>query len=204
MNATRPQSLAEKEAEARKNSVILLRFAYHTTPTKGMMLPRQYRHVHPELLAIFEELVESAAKYKRLTGRHLPILGELGELFAEIMFGIKRHAPMTQGSDGMLGDELIEVKTITPDKVNDTVQVKRTGNFVNLILVKITDDFQFGARMVHRRILKTGKGECDEIAWVDTMAGEPDQEIHRNFPVKKVAPNRKAELRRTCAQRLES
>ncbi len=190
MTPKRPQSIADKEAEARKNSV-LLNFAYHTTPTKGRMLPQNYRKVRPELLAIFEELVESASKYKQITGRHLPILGELGELFAEIMFGIKRHAPMTQGSDGLLEDDLIEVKTITPEKTNDTVQVKRAGDFVNLIVVKITDDFQFGARMVHRRNLKKGQGEFYEISWADMITGEPHPESHRNFPFKKVTPKRK-------------
>ena len=124
MKTARRMSLAEKADEARKNSV-LLRFAYHTTPTKGRMLAGQHGHVRPELLAIFEELVESAAKYKRLTGRHLPILGELGELFAEIMFGLKRHGPMTRGSDGKLDDELVEVKTITPEKSTDSVQVNQ-------------------------------------------------------------------------------
>ena len=54
-------------------------------------------------MEVFGELVEAAAKYKRITGRHLPILGELGELFVEIKFGIKRHNPMTPGSDGLLG-----------------------------------------------------------------------------------------------------
>jgi len=192
MKSAKLKSIADKEAEARKNSV-LLNFAYHTTPTKGMMRPKQYLHVQPELLAIFEELVESAAKYKHLTGHHLPILGELGELFAEIVFQIKRHAPMTQGSDGKLGNDLVEIKTITPGKKNDTVQVKRAGNFVTLIVVKITDDFQFGARMVHRRILKKGKGEFDEVSWADMIAGEPDLDIHRNFPIKKVVHKRKTE-----------
>ena len=190
MKPTRPKSIAEREAEARKNSV-LLRFAYHATPTKGRMLPRQYRHVSPELLAIFEELVAAAAKYKQLTGRHLPILGELGELFAEIVFGVRRHAPMTQGSDGQIGNDLVEVKTITPDKKTDLVQVTRAGGFVNLIVVKITEEFQFGARMVHRRVLKTGKGEFDEVEWADMIAGEPDPDIHRNFPIKPAAPKRK-------------
>jgi hypothetical protein len=66
-------SIAQREEDARKDSV-LLKFAYHTAPATGRMLPHQYAHVHPELLAIFEELVAAAAKYKRLTGRHLPIL----------------------------------------------------------------------------------------------------------------------------------
>lgn len=190
MNPTRSKSLAEKAVEARKNSV-LLNFVYHTTPTKGMMIPKQYRHVQPELLAIFEELVESAAKYKHITGRHLPILGELGELFAEIMFGIKRHGPRTQGSDGKLGDDFVEIKTITPDKHNDVVQVKRAGNFSKLVVVKITDDFQFGARMIERKTLLKGNGKFATISWDEMIVGEPDREIHQNFPFKKISLKRK-------------
>lgn len=190
MNQTKLQTIADKEREARKNSV-LEKYAYHCTPTKGAMRPGQYRHVDAKLLAIFEELVESATKYKSLTGHHLPILGELGELFAEIMFRIKRHGPMTQGSDGKIGNDFVEVKTITPDKSNNTAKVKRAGNFGKLVVVKITDDFQFGARMVHRRILKRGKGKFHEIDWDDMITGEPNQEMHRSFPFKKVPPKHK-------------
>ncbi len=186
-NPQRPKSIAEKEAEARKDSV-LLKYAYLNTPTKGTLLPRNHREARPELLEVFEELVAIAAKYKKLTGRHLPFLGELGELFAEIMFGIKRHEPMRQGSDGKLGDEYVEVKTITPDKCKDVVRVKRAGNFGKLVVVKISDDFQFGARMVDRNLLNKGVGMYARLSWDAMIAGEPDQELHRSFPFKKVAP----------------
>jgi len=102
MNPIKPKSLAEKGAEAYKASV-LLDHAYLYKCTRGGLLAKDHRKVRPEILQLFEELVEAAEKYKRVTGRHLPIFGELGELFAEIMFGLKRHAPMTCGSDGMLG-----------------------------------------------------------------------------------------------------
>ncbi len=185
-----PKALANGGAEARKESV-LLDCAYLYDCAKGGLLPKNYRNVRPELLDTFSELVEAAVKYKKLTGRHLPILGELGELFAEIMFGIKRHNAGTRGSDGMLGNELVEVKTITPDKKGNVVQVKRAGNFGKLVVVKISDDFQFGARMVHRKTLKRGKGRFDEISWNAMVAGELNQEIHRNFPIRKVPPKGK-------------
>ena len=191
MNTTgTPQSLADKEAQARKDSV-LLRHAYLYDSAKGRLLPKDHRKVRPEILEVFGEMVEAAAKYKKLTGRHLPILGELGELFAEIMFGIKRHNPMTQGSDGKLGNEFVEVKTITPDKRGDGVRLKRAGNFGKLVVVKISDDFQFAARMVDRHILGKGSGKWATLSWDAMIAGEPNQEVHRNFPIKKVAPKRK-------------
>ena len=62
-------------------------------------LRERYPEADPELVEVFEELVYDAARYKHVTGRYLPIFGELGELFAEITFGIKRHKPRTQGSE---------------------------------------------------------------------------------------------------------
>jgi hypothetical protein len=143
------------------------------------------------MLEVFRELVEAAIKYKRLTGRHLPILGELGELFVEIMFGITRHEPMTRGSDGLLGNDLVEVKTITPDKRKACVRLKRAGNFGKLVVVKISDDFQFAARMVDRRLLKNARGKWAMLSWDEMIAGEPNQEMHRIFPIKKIAPKGK-------------
>ncbi len=183
------QSIADKEAKARKDSV-LLRHAYLYDSAKGRLLHRDHRKVRPEILNVFADLVEAAAKYKRLTGRHLPILGELGELFAEIMFGIKRHKPMTQGSDGLIGNDFVEVKTITPDKKGDGVRLKRAGNFGKLVVVKISDDFQFAARMVDRRLLGKGSGKWATLTWDAMISGEPNQGMHRSFPIKKVSPKR--------------
>ena len=195
MSGGKPQSIADKEAEARKDSV-LLRYAYLYDSAKGRLLPKDHRKVRPEILEVFGELVEAAAKHKRLTGRHLPILGELGELFAEIMFGIKRHNPMTPGSDGKLGNDLIEVKTITPDKRKQAVQVKRTGNFEKLVVVKISDDFQFAARMVDRRILKEGDGKWLKLSWEAMVVGEKDQKIHQDFPSTQAKDSLKAHRHR--------
>jgi len=106
-------------------------------------LKERYPSASIELIKIFEELVETAANYKDITGRYLPIFGELGELFAEITYGIKRHKPRTQGSDGRLGNDFIEVKTITPEKKSEKVMVKRKGNFNKLLVVKVSEDFEF-------------------------------------------------------------
>ena len=101
------------------------------------------------LVQILESLVENAMKYHALTGRYLQIWGELGELHAEIAYGIKRHKPMTPGSDGKIGNDYVEVKTISPEKNSTEVQVKRAGNFNKLLIVKISDDFRFDPRRAH-------------------------------------------------------
>src|SRR6187551_393128 len=69
-----------------------------------------------EMLDLFDNMVDAAREYKKITGRYLPLFGELGELYAEIKVGIKRHAPRSEGSDGKIGDDFIEVKTISPEK----------------------------------------------------------------------------------------
>jgi hypothetical protein len=89
----------------------------------------------PELVVTFESLVDNAMTYHELTGRYLQIWGELGELYAEIEYGIKRHKPHTRGSDGKLGNDFIEIKTISPEKAGKQVQVKRAGNFNKLLLI---------------------------------------------------------------------
>ena len=185
-NVTKPKSIADKETELWKPGV-LVDFAYLYDVDKGPIVPRPRKGRHkatPELLQRFKELVEEA-KGKKLAGRPRDkVLGDLGEYFAAVMFGIKLHAPNTQGSDGKIGNEYVEVKTITPAKARDTVTLKSTGNFSMVAVVKITDDFKFGARLIDRRFLKKGVGKRIKLSWDEmiTGAGERALEVHRNFP----------------------
>ena len=128
-------------------------------------LRESFPDASPELVIVFETLVSAAAEYKELTGRYLQIWGELGEVFAEIKYGIKRHKPMTQGSDGRRGNDFVEVKTISPEKGVAQAQVKRSGNFNKLVIVRITEDFEFEARMIDRKSLKKGNGKHAKVKW---------------------------------------
>ena len=120
---------------------------------------------NPELLNIFESLVSSAKAYKLLTGRYLQIWGELGELYAEIKYGIKRHKAHTQGSDGKLGNDFIEIKTMSPEKDGNKVQVKRAGNFNKLLIVRINSEFQFESNLISRKLLSKGQGKYAKGTW---------------------------------------
>lgn len=128
-------------------------------------LRERYPDASPEIVEIFEELVETATNYKEITGRYLPVFGELGELFAEITLGIKRHKPRTQGSDGRLGNDFIEIKTITPEKKSPKVVVKRRGNFNKLLVVRISEDFDFEARLLDRKDMSKGSGKLATVSW---------------------------------------
>lgn len=128
--------------------------------------------VSRELKEIFEVLVHTASNYKDHTGRFLDIFGELGELYAEIQLGIRRHKPNTPGSDGRVGNDFVEVKTISPLKQDDKVRVKRKGNFNKLYVVRISENFYFEGRMIDRRDLKKGDGEFASVRFGDLESDE--------------------------------
>jgi hypothetical protein len=128
-------------------------------------LQREYPEANPEVVKVFEDLVACADAYKQATGRYLQIWGELGELYAEIKFGVVRHRPGTQGSDGRIGNDWIEVKTISPEKGGDTIHVKRAGNFNKLLVVKVNEDFEFQAKLIDRKLLRRGKGKHAKVRW---------------------------------------
>ena len=134
-------------------------------PLQEQDLPAERPQENIELVKIFESLVNSAKSYHTLTGRYLQIWGELGELYAEIKYSIKRHKPHTRGSDGKLGNDYIEIKTISPEKAGGLVQVKRAGNFNKLLLIKITNDFNFEAQFIERKKLSKGNGKHARVSW---------------------------------------
>ena len=114
---------------------------------------------------LFGELVENAQFYHHMTGRYLQIWGELGELYAEVKYGIARHKPHTQGSDGKLGNDYVEIKTISPEKGADHIHVKRAGNFSKLLVIKISNDFTFEGRFLDRKRLAKGTGAKARVSW---------------------------------------
>jgi len=112
-----------------------------------------------EQTEIFYDLVDCASRHFENTGRYLQVWGELGEIYAEIRYGLRRHGTHTAGSDGTIAGKLVEVKTISPEKASDRVLVKSQGNFEQLLIVRIDRDFQFRGKLIDRSELKgvTGK-----------------------------------------------
>lgn len=134
-------------------------------------IQHEYPQVESELAMLFENLVLNAANYHAMTGRYLQIWGELGELYAEVKYGIKRHRPHTRGSDGKMGNDFVEVKTISPEKDAGKVQVKRSGNFNKLLIIKIDEHFKFEGRFIDRRKLSKGTGTHARVSW-STLSSE--------------------------------
>jgi len=112
-----------------------------------------------EQAEIFQDLIECAARHFENTGRYLQIWGELGEIYAEIKFDLCRHGSHKEGSDGTIAGRRVEVKTISPEKANDHVLVKSQGDFEQLLIVRINEDFQFTGKLFNRSELKGGSGK---------------------------------------------
>ena len=128
-------------------------------PAREQDLHPAHPQVDPELVMLFEALVDNARSYYGLTNRYLQIWGELGEIYAEIWFGLRRHATHWAGSDGAIADKLVEVKTISPEKASDRVLVKSQGNFEQLLIIRIDRDFQFRGKLLERSELKGVAGK---------------------------------------------
>ena len=112
-----------------------------------------------EQTEIFYDLVDCATRHFENTGRYLQIWGELGEIYAEIKFGLRRHGTHEAGSDGTIAGKLVEVKTISPEKASDRVFVKSQGNFEQLLIVRIDRDFEFQGKLFDRSELNGTSGK---------------------------------------------
>lgn len=112
-----------------------------------------------EQTQILQDLTDCAARHLDNTGRYLQIWGELGEIYAEIKFGLRRHGSRMAGSDGTIAGKLVEVKTISPEKASNRVLVKSQGDFEQLLIVRIDRNFHFQAKLFDRRELKGAAGK---------------------------------------------
>mgnify|MGYP003591886614 CR=1 FL=1 len=107
---------------------------------------------------ILEDLIDCAERHFRNTGRYLQLWGELGEIYAEVKFGLCRHESHRAGSDGTIDGKLVEVKTISPEKAGDQVVVKSQGDFEQLLVVRIDESFGFTSKLFNRNELSGGQG----------------------------------------------
>jgi hypothetical protein len=128
-------------------------------------LRTKYPHADIALVPYLEELLELAERYYRKTGRHLQVYGDVGELFGAVMYGIKLHRNYAKGSDGRLGNDFVEIKTITPFKACDEVTVQLDRHFGKLLIVKVDANFQVSGRLLDRKHLPATRGNRLRVTW---------------------------------------
>ena len=130
----------------------------------------ELRHRYPKaditLIPYFLDLLALAESYFEDTGQHLNVYGDIGELFGAIMYGIKLHKNYAKGSDGKMGDEFVEIKTISPANSKEMTNVRLDDrHFSRLLVVKIDKDFQVFGRFVKRNNLSKKGGKNIRISW---------------------------------------
>ena len=124
------------------------------------------------LIPCFQDLLAIAEGYFRVSGKHLQVYGDIGELFGAITYGIALHRNYAPGSDGRLGKDFVEVKTITPFNTHDRVKINLAGNFSKLLVVKVNADFEVSGKMVDRKRLPKSGGQNLNLTWGGITASE--------------------------------
>ena len=79
--------------------------------------------------------------------------------------GIELHKNYAKGSDGRLGNDFVEIKTITPFKKKHSVEVRLDRHFSKLLVVKIDEDFEVSGRLMERNQLPGIRGSVLRIEW---------------------------------------
>lgn len=130
-------------------------------------LKARYPNADLELVPIFEDLLATAEHYHLLTGNHLQVYGDIGELYGAITYGIKLHRNYAKGSDGRLGDHFVEVKTITPFKSSNTITLNLKRNFSKVLIVRIDREFQVEGKLIDRKVLPKVKRDTLQLNWDD-------------------------------------
>ncbi len=125
----------------------------------------RFPDLEADLVPIFQSLLSTAQHYYELTGRHLQVYGDLGELYGVITHGLKLHRNYAQGSDGKIGNHFVEVKTITPFKSNDVVALNLKRNFSKVLVVKVSADFEVRGKLIDRKALPKAKGDRLMLSW---------------------------------------
>lgn len=132
----------------------------------------QYPDLDVALVPIFQKLLAVAESYHDLTGSHLQVYGDLGELYGAITHGIKLHRNYAQGSDGRLGNDFVEVKTITPFKAKDEITLNLDRNFSKVLIVKIDEEFEVRSKLIDRKSLPKTRSRKLKLKWADFAAQE--------------------------------
>lgn len=127
----------------------------------------KYPNAIRSIIPYFENLTSLAESYHLETGLHLSVYGDIGELFGAITYGIKLNRTYAQGSDGRLGNDHVEITTITPFKSKDVVEVDTSRHFSKLLVVKINAEFQVSGRIIDRKQLPKRSGRYLRIRWDD-------------------------------------
>lgn len=122
-------------------------------------LRHHYPKADPKLVPYFHDLLTLAATYFEDTGKHLNVYGDIGELFGAITYGIALHKNYAKGSDGRMGNDFVEIKTISPMSSGEKTHIRLDRHFNRLLLVRIDENFEVTGKLLHRKDLPKRAGK---------------------------------------------
>lgn len=129
---------------------------------------RDYPNADPSLTPYFQNLLTLAGAYFHDTGQHLNVYDDIGDSFGAIMYGIKLPKNYVQRSEGRLGNDFVEIKTISPSNGKEQTSVRLDRHFSKLLIVKIGDDSEVSGRLVKRAELSKRAGNNLRLSWANT------------------------------------
>ncbi|MGB7319552.1 MAG: hypothetical protein WBC85_16435 [Planktotalea sp.] len=130
----------------------------------------RYPNADITLVPYFLDLLTLAKSYFLKTGQHLNAYGDIGELFGAIIYGIKLHRTHAQGSDGRVGNDFVEIKTISPLCKSQQTRVRLDRHFNKLLFVKIDDDFEVHGKLIDRKALPKRQSRVLNLSWERAVA----------------------------------
>jgi hypothetical protein len=122
-------------------------------PAQANQIQHHFPDADPAYIAALQGLLRTARSFNASTNRHLQIYGDIGELYGAIVHGIALHRFSAEGSDGRLGDDFVEIKTISPFKSWKVVNLRMDRHFSKLLAVRVMQDFSVQGVMVSRSAL---------------------------------------------------
>lgn len=122
-------------------------------PAHAVQIRNHFPYADPTHIAALQGLLHTAASFNVATKRHLQIYGDIGELYGAIVHGIALHRFNAQGSDGRLGDDFVEIKTISPFKKRKLVNLRMDRHFSKILVVQVMQDFSLQGVLVSRSVL---------------------------------------------------
>ena len=122
-------------------------------PAQADQIRFHFPDADPVYIATLQRLLRTAHVFNASTNRHLQIYGDIGELYGAIAHRIALHRFSAEGSDGRLGKDFVEIKTISPFKSWKVVKLRMDRHFSKLLAVQVMQDFSVQGVMVSRSAL---------------------------------------------------
>ncbi len=111
--------------------------------------------------SVYSALIHAARSYHRLTGQHLRVYPAIANLYGTLHHGLPLHGP------AQLAGGWTKVECISPQAATNIITVDLTVPFDQLLVVRISPDFEIEGRMIARSALPQTATVNYDLQWSD-------------------------------------